>query len=108
MAEEPFDSAPDPQLGSELRAVLDPGDDPAQFAKRVLSQLPGRQTPWRVLAGWSRQGIAAGILLALALGYWATRQLEPTVASAALEEVTTTDSPVDREALMGVALGGDR
>ena len=67
-AKTPFDHRPDPLLGAALREALQPGDG-AAFVQRVLAaadRAPERLVD--VLAGWSRLGIAAAVVAALAAG----------------------------------------
>src|SRR6266566_3281610 len=65
MKNEPsFDHRPDPELGAALRAALEPKDDHAAFAARVMAQYEralGRASvaTLDVLASWFRPGIAA-------------------------------------------------
>lgn len=65
-----FDHRPDAVLGDALRQALDPGD-PAPFVARVLARVEQVQAPsWdTVLARWSRFGVAAAAVVALAAGY---------------------------------------
>ena len=63
----PFDSRPDPVLGAALRDALAPGDS-AAFVARVLVAANRPAAPLDVLAGWSRLGIAAAVLVALFAG----------------------------------------
>ncbi len=63
----PFDSRPDPVLGAALRAALAPGDS-AAFVARVMVAANRPAAPLEVLAGWSRLGIAAAVLVALFAG----------------------------------------
>ena len=63
----PFDSRPDPVLGAALRAALTPGDSVA-FVARVAIAANRPAAPLDVLAGWSRLGIAAAVLVALFAG----------------------------------------
>src|SRR6266571_4006748 len=67
MKNEPsFDHRPDPELGAALRAALEPKDDHAAFAARVMAQYEralGRASvaTLDVLASWFRPGIAAAV-----------------------------------------------
>lgn len=63
----PFDSRPDPVLGSALRDALAP-ENAAAFVARVLAAANRPAAPLDVLAGWSRLGIAAAVLVALFAG----------------------------------------
>lgn len=70
----PFDHRPDPVLGEALRRALNPDDGDAgtsAFVARVLARAADIRTPsWDlVLAHWSRVGVAAAILVAVAAGY---------------------------------------
>ena len=62
----PFDHRPDPVLGDALRAALAPRGR-AEFVARVLAAAERPADPMvDVLARWSRLGIAAALLAALA------------------------------------------
>ena len=62
----PFDHRPDPMLGDALRAALAPRGR-ADFVARVLAAADRPADPLvDVLARWSRLGIAAALLAALA------------------------------------------
>jgi hypothetical protein len=66
----PFDHRPDPVLGAALRDALQPGEGEA-FRTRVLAaaqRAPVAVPVVDVLARWSRVGIAAAIVAALAAG----------------------------------------
>ncbi len=63
----PFDSRPDPVLGAALRDALAPANS-AAFVARVLVAANRPAAPLDVLAGWSRLGIAAAVLVALFAG----------------------------------------
>ena len=63
----PFDSRPDPVLGAALHAALAP-EDSAAFVARILVAANRPAAPLDVLAGWSRLGIAAAVLVALFAG----------------------------------------
>jgi len=68
----PFDHRPDPLVGEALRRMLTTGDD-GGFAARVLAAAaaaPVARSPFDILAGWARPGIAAAIVAAI-LGGWA-------------------------------------
>lgn len=70
----PFDHRPDPMLGEALRQALNPDDGDAgtsAFVARVLARAADIRAPsWDlVLAHWSRVGVAAAILVAVAAGY---------------------------------------
>jgi hypothetical protein len=81
----PFDHRPDPVLGAALRDALQPRErDAAAFRSRVLAAAERSSVPVvDVLARWSRFGIAAAIVAALAAGVIVGRtgrSTEPTVA----------------------------
>lgn len=107
MIVEPFDSERDPSLGELLRRHFDAADH-EHFAARVLARLPQTGNPWDVLARWARPGIAAAVLAAAALGYWAvvrqteSPQVEPT------GELAAAGHSLDADALMGVVLDQSR
>jgi hypothetical protein len=105
---DPFDSRPDPVLGSVLRRHLDGHGDHAAFADRVLAHLAERGTLWEVLARWTRPGIAAAVLAAALAGYWLVLQESRTPSAEPTAELAATDQPLDRDALMGVVLGTAR
>jgi hypothetical protein len=66
----PFDHRPDPVLGAALRDALQPrGQGGATFRDRVLAAVERTPVPVvDVLARWSRFGIAAAVVAALAAG----------------------------------------
>jgi hypothetical protein len=81
----PFDHRPDPVLGAALRDALQPRDrEGAAFRARVLAAAAQAPDPVvDVLARWSRLGIAAAIVAALAAGALVGRTgraAEPAVA----------------------------
>jgi hypothetical protein len=81
----PFDHRPDPVLGAALRDALQPRDgEGAAFHARVLDAAARAPDPVvDVLARWSRLGIAAAIVAALAAGMTVGRtgrSAEPAVA----------------------------
>jgi hypothetical protein len=81
----PFDHRPDPVLGAALREALQPrGREGAAFRTRVLAAAARAPDPVvDVLARWSRFGIAAAIVAALAAGVIVGRtgrSTEPAVA----------------------------
>ena len=63
----PFDPAPDRELGALLRAHLEASGHQA-FVARVLAAAGGRreEDSLQVLARWARIGVAAALLLATA------------------------------------------
>lgn len=73
MTEQPsFDHRLDPELGAALRAALEPKDDHAAFAARVLAQYDhaldrSSVAMFDVLASWFRPGMVAAVA-ALVLG----------------------------------------
>lgn len=75
----PFDHRPDPVLGAALRDALQPrGRDGAVFRDRVLAAVERMPVPVvDVLARWSRFGIAAAIVAALAAGALVARTGRP-------------------------------
>ncbi|HEV8398541.1 MAG TPA: hypothetical protein VGQ18_01760 [Gemmatimonadales bacterium] len=109
--EKTFDHRPDPELGAALRRALDPprGNQTA-FVARVMARydetLAASTVPtWEVLAAWSRRGIAAALVAAVAGGFLLGRALqtsEPEIFDAAMAPtsgpgvaalVTATDPP---------------
>jgi hypothetical protein len=104
---EPFDSRPDPALGAQLRACLDP-DDNAAFAARVRARLPRAGSQWDTLAQWARPGIAAVLMIAAALGYWVVLQEARMAPPGEATEIATGDRPTSSDGLMSVVLGGAR
>jgi hypothetical protein len=66
-----FGSGRDDELGNLLREHLS-GADSAAFTARVMERIPagGNSTPWEILAGWARPGLAAALLLATLTGFW--------------------------------------
>jgi len=67
----PFDHAPDEQLGSLLRRGLGvPAGD--TFLQRTLALLAAepRSSSWDVLSAWLRPGVAAAVALALIFSMW--------------------------------------
>ncbi len=74
-----FHSGRDEELGALLRNHLTSGDS-ADFARRVMERLPlgGNVSPWEILAGWARPGLAAALLLATLTGFWLVARQEAT------------------------------
>jgi hypothetical protein len=105
---DPFESRPDPVLGSLLRAHLDGDADHAAFAARVLARLAEPGSLWEVLARWSRPGIAAAVLAVALAGYWLVLREADADAAEPAAELAATDRPLDRDAMMGVVLGTSR
>ena len=97
----PFDHRPDPVLGAALRDALQPSAGEA-FRARVLAAAQRAPVPVvAVLARWSRIGIAAAIVAALAVGVVVgrgARRAEPTVAesdpNALIAGVQTPDANI--------------
>jgi hypothetical protein len=104
---DPFDYRPDPVLGARLRECLDPGDN-ASFVARVRSRLPRGASQWDTLARWTRPGIAAALIVAAALGYWAVLQEAQTAPAGEATEFATGDQPTDSDGLLALVLGGAR
>ncbi len=104
---EEFEAAPDPALGRLLRERFDAGDS-AAFAARVMARLPRVGTLWDVLATWARPGLAAGLLLAAALGYWTVLRATATPPGVPVTELATGDRPIDDDALMATVFGAGR
>jgi negative regulator of sigma E activity len=81
----PFDHAPDEQLGQLLRAGLPvPAHD--DFVHRTLALLAAepRRSSWDVLGTWLRPGLVAAAILALAFSMWLRlTPVTPTEASLA-------------------------
>lgn len=78
----PFDHAPDEQLGQLLRAGLHvPAHD--DFVRRTMALLAAepRRSSWDVLNTWLRPGLAAAAIVALALAMWL--RLAPATTSEA-------------------------
>ncbi|MFI5234600.1 MAG: hypothetical protein ACHQXA_02725 [Gemmatimonadales bacterium] len=95
MIENPFDAERDEALGVLLREMLSGADD-AAFAARVRAALPVAQAgAWDILARWSRPGLAAAAVIALAAGFWFTRGA-PAGGGTPVEAFATADqSPSD-------------
>ncbi|HET7025196.1 MAG TPA: hypothetical protein VFI39_08345 [Gemmatimonadales bacterium] len=85
MIDNPFDAGPDEALGALLRETLS-RDDTALFVARVRRELPAMQVgAWDLLARWTRPGLVAAALVALAGGLWLSqRTTTGTVSSADL------------------------
>jgi hypothetical protein len=97
-----FDHRPDPELGSALRAALDPGADQAAFVARVLagydSALERATVPtWEVLAAWSRPGIAAALAAAVFVGFLIGRTV--------FQPASGDDTPATMDAAMAPVEG---
>jgi hypothetical protein len=96
-----FDHRPDAVLGEALRLALDPGD-PAPFVARVLARADQlRVASWdTVLARWSRLGVTAAAVVALAAGYVVGRAgtaapaAQPSVAETLLVRPAQADAAV--------------
>lgn len=81
-----FDHRPDPELGTALRAALEPKDDQKAFVARVLAQyesaLDRATVPTLdVLASWFRPGIAAAAAALIAGLLFGRTVLTPAPAS---------------------------
>jgi hypothetical protein len=96
----PFDPAPDRELGALLRAHLEAPGHPA-FVSQVLAAAGGRREEdgLQVLARWARIGIAAALVLATA-GALATGLL--TRAAAATQDDALLPTP---ELILASAVG---
>jgi hypothetical protein len=90
----PFDHAPDEQLGMLLRRGLDaPAHD--DFVHRTLALLatePGRSS-WDVLNTWLRPGVAAAVVLALLFSMWLRLAPSPSVEVSLADAVQSADVP---------------
>jgi hypothetical protein len=93
-----FDHRPDAVLGDALRQALDPGDA-APFVARVLARAEQvRATSWdTVLARWSRLGVAAAAVVALAAGYVVGRAgiAAPAAQPSVAETLLAPPAPAD-------------
>jgi len=96
MTEQPsFDHRPDPELGAALRAALEPKDDHAAFAARVLAQYDhaldrSSVAMFDVLASWFRPGMvaaAAALVLGILLGRTVFQSPDTTSIDAAMAPV---------------------
>lgn len=85
MSVNPFDPAPDRELGAWLRDALDHDADPG-FAARLRQAVAGerREQPVDVLARWFRPALAAAAAIAMVgLGLWMReREVSQDLASA--------------------------
>ena len=95
MIENPFDAERDEALGALLRETLSGADD-AAFAARVRAALPAAQAgAWDLLGRWSRPGLVAAAVVALAAGFWFSRGT-PAGTGTPVEVFATADqSPSD-------------
>lgn len=100
-----FDSRPDPALGALLRQHLGGEHDNAEFAARVLANLPSTGNIWEVLARWSRPGIAALILASALTGYWLVVREAHPLEPESTGELAATDRSLDNDAMLSVVLG---
>jgi hypothetical protein len=104
----PFDHRPDAELGDALRQALDPGDA-AAFVARVLARVDeARPASWAaVLARWSRAGVAAAVLVALAAGYLVGRASTLPAARPSLSDalITPPAHPGEVEIVLASVLG---
>ena len=100
-----FDNRPDPVLGAILRNHLGGDRDNAEFAARVLANLPSPGSLWEVLARWSRPGIAALILISALMGYWLVLRSAHPLEPESSGELAATGRPLDNDAVLSVVLG---
>jgi hypothetical protein len=95
----PFESRPDPVLGTELRAALD-GPDAAEFLARlragVAEAVAESETTWDVLSRWAPRGLVAAAAAA-ALAWVLLRPADPgppaPVASAPVQMEVSPGQP---------------
>lgn len=98
----PFDQRPDPELGRQLRAALEAGNETA-FIRRVLDDVRNTSvdTWWTILGAWARPGLAAALLLA-ALGGFALGRMAigPALTTAAAVDEPLRGATTDAVALL--------
>jgi hypothetical protein len=107
-----FDHRPDPVLGSALREALDAPDrsDQQAFVARVMAgydaALERATVPtWEVLASWSRRGLAAAVIVALAAGFWFGRAtLLPQDSE---DSIAAAISPAERPGITALVTAAD-
>jgi hypothetical protein len=94
------DDAPDREIGEALRPLLSPPADPTHYwtalESRVMRTLAEeRNSPWAVLAGWSRPAAVAAVLLLAAATVTLTqlRHDEEAIAYGAMSEERYTAEP---------------
>lgn len=93
----PFGSEPDRELGDLIGGAWDGPDAPGYLARlgSFLGDLPGRRSPWDVLAEWAQPSVvmaavAAGFLLGLALWQgWRDRVASPGGSAASVAMMDT-------------------
>jgi hypothetical protein len=107
---EKFDHRPDPELGKALRAALEPAGDQAAFVARVMAgydaALERATVPtWEVLASWSRRGIAAALVAAVAVGFWFGRAV--LLPAESDESIASAISPSERPGLTALLTAVD-
>lgn len=107
-----FDHRPDPVLGSALREALDPpqGNDQRAFVARVMARydetLERATVPtWEVLASWSRRGLAAAAIVALAAGFWWGRAV--LLPQESEDSIATAISPLERPGITALVTAID-
>lgn len=108
MTHDAFDLRPDPELGHLLREHLG-GANPAAFGARLRAAVAASaESPWDVLAGWVRPGLAAAAALLLALALLGRTLAAPErVASAGdgdLAEALVLAEAPSPDAVLGAAL----
>jgi len=102
-----FDHRPDPELGTALRAALQPADDSA-FVRRVMANydraLERATVPtWEVLASWFRPGLAAAIVALIAGFVFGQAVLN----SRTPESIETAMAPVEGPGLAALVTAPD-
>lgn len=103
-----FDHRPDPQLGDELRAALEP-ENHAAFVARVMANydraLDQATVPtWEVLASWFRPGVAVAV--ALIAGFiFGQAMLNPAPADPA--SIETAMAPAEGPGLAALVTADD-
>lgn len=105
-----FDHRPDPVLGAALRAALDAETDQRAFVARLMARydetLQRSTVPtWEVLASWSRRGIAAALVAAVAAGFWFGRAV--LIPAESDESIATAISPIERPGLTALLTAVD-
>lgn len=90
----PFDHAPDEELGQLLRQGLGvPSHD--GFVQRTLALLAAepRNSSWDVLNTWLRPGLVAAVILALAFSMWLRLAPARTAEASLADAVRSADLP---------------
>ena len=107
-----FDHRPDPVLGRALREALDAGAETDQraFVARVMARydetLERATVPtWEVLASWSRRGLAAAVIAALAVGFWFGRAM--LLPQESEDSIATAISPLERPGITALMNAAD-